>query len=145
MPDTTHVDVLVIGAGMAGIGVACHLRRRHPDRSIALLEQREAIGGTWDLFRYPGIRSDSDLQTFSYAFKPWTHRKSIASADTTKARFSRAFGVPNMPVALDRADQFLLLSTSWLAAIQGIMERSLVPTCSMGCSALRRRRACIDG
>ncbi len=58
------IDVLIIGAGLSGIGGACHLRRSSPDRSFMILESREASGGTWDLFRYPGIRSDSDMYTF---------------------------------------------------------------------------------
>src|SRR5471032_3055100 len=73
-----HVDVLVVGAGLSGIGAACHLRRNCPDRSFAILEGREAMGGTWDLFRYPGIRSDSDMHTLGYSFKPWKQAKSIA-------------------------------------------------------------------
>ncbi|GAB4079485.1 flavin-containing monooxygenase [Modestobacter muralis] len=76
-----HLDVLIIGAGLSGIGAAYHLRRDHPQRSIALLEARGATGGTWDLFRYPGVRSDSDLYTFGYAFKPWRDEQSIAGAD----------------------------------------------------------------
>jgi len=73
-----HVDVLIVGAGLSGIGAAYHLRRALPGKTYAILEDREALGGTWDLFRYPGIRSDSDLHTFGYAFKPWTDEKSIA-------------------------------------------------------------------
>ncbi len=73
-----HVDVLIVGAGISGIGCAYHLQDKQPGRSYAILEGRDAIGGTWDLFRYPGIRSDSDLHTFGYAFKPWTHEKAIA-------------------------------------------------------------------
>ncbi len=73
-----HVDVLIVGAGLSGIGAACHLRRECPDKSIAILEARDAIGGTWDLFRYPGIRSDSDMFTLGYSFKPWTEAKAIA-------------------------------------------------------------------
>ena len=72
------VDVLIIGAGLSGIGGACHLRRNCPDRSFMILESREASGGTWDLFRYPGIRSDSDMYTFGYGFKPWSDKSSIA-------------------------------------------------------------------
>ena len=75
---TEHVDVLIVGAGISGIGAAHHLQTAHPERSYAILEARERLGGTWDLFRYPGIRSDSDLHTFGYAFKPWTGRKAIA-------------------------------------------------------------------
>jgi monooxygenase len=73
-----HVDVLIVGAGLSGIGAACHLRRECPDKTFAIMEARDAIGGTWDLFRYPGIRSDSDMFTLGYAFKPWTDGKSIA-------------------------------------------------------------------
>ena len=73
-----HVDVLIVGAGLSGIGVAYHLQSELPGKTYAILEGRAAIGGTWDLFRYPGIRSDSDLQTFGYAFKPWTSDKAIA-------------------------------------------------------------------
>jgi cation diffusion facilitator CzcD-associated flavoprotein CzcO len=73
-----HVDVLIVGAGLSGIGAACHLQRRCPGKSYAILEARESIGGTWDLFRYPGIRSDSDMYTLGYVFKPWREAKSIA-------------------------------------------------------------------
>ncbi len=73
-----HVDVLIVGAGLSGIGAAHHLQERCPGKSYAILEAREAIGGTWDLFRYPGIRSDSDMHTLGYRFRPWTDDKSIA-------------------------------------------------------------------
>lgn len=69
---TSHVDLLIVGAGISGIGAAHYLREAHPQRTIAILEARDDIGGTWDLFRYPGIRSDSDLFTFGYEFAPWT-------------------------------------------------------------------------
>ena len=75
---TDHFDVLIVGAGLSGIGAAVHLQRDCPERTFALLERRSAIGGTWDLFRYPGIRSDSDMFTLGYRFKPWTAAKSIA-------------------------------------------------------------------
>ena len=75
---TEHQDVVIVGAGLSGIGAAHYLQERCPDRSYAILEAREAIGGTWDLFRYPGIRSDSDMHTLGYAFRPWTDAKSIA-------------------------------------------------------------------
>jgi cation diffusion facilitator CzcD-associated flavoprotein CzcO len=73
-----HVDVLIVGAGLSGIGAAAHLQRSCPDKKVLILEARDAIGGTWDLFRYPGIRSDSDMYTLGYAFKPWTSAKAIA-------------------------------------------------------------------
>lgn len=75
---TRHVDVLIIGAGLSGIGVACHLTRDRTGRSYAILERRSAIGGTWDLFKYPGIRSDSDMYTFGYGFRPWHGTKVLA-------------------------------------------------------------------
>ena len=73
-----HVDVLIVGAGLSGIGAAYHLQASCPKRSYAILEGREALGGTWDLFRYPGIRSDSDMYTLGYSFRPWTSPKAIA-------------------------------------------------------------------
>jgi cation diffusion facilitator CzcD-associated flavoprotein CzcO len=75
---TDHVDVLIVGAGLSGIGAAHHLQANCPGKSYAILESRDAIGGTWDLFRYPGIRSDSDMFTLGYSFRPWTAAKSIA-------------------------------------------------------------------
>ncbi|MEO0437500.1 MAG: NAD(P)/FAD-dependent oxidoreductase [Pseudomonadota bacterium] len=72
------LDVAIVGAGLSGIGAACHLKRKCPDRSFAILERRAASGGTWDLFRYPGIRSDSDMYTLGYNFKPWEAGKAIA-------------------------------------------------------------------
>ncbi|MGC4808845.1 flavin-containing monooxygenase [Micromonospora sp. DT233] len=79
-----HVDVLIVGAGLSGVGAACHLRRTCPDKTYAVLEARGAIGGTWDLFRYPGIRSDSDMFTLGYSFKPWPGPKSIADGDSIR-------------------------------------------------------------
>ncbi|MCY4013442.1 MAG: NAD(P)/FAD-dependent oxidoreductase [Gammaproteobacteria bacterium] len=73
-----HFDVIIVGAGLSGIGAACHLRRECPDVSFLLLEARQAIGGTWDLFRYPGVRSDSDMYTLAFDFKPWRGAKAIA-------------------------------------------------------------------
>lgn len=66
-----HFDLIIIGAGLSGIGSACHIAREHPQKTLAILERRENMGGTWDLFRYPGIRSDSDMASFGYNFKPW--------------------------------------------------------------------------
>ncbi|UZE96589.1 flavin-containing monooxygenase [Alkalimarinus alittae] len=76
-----HTDTLIIGAGLSGIGAAYYLKKEHPTKSFVLLEAREVTGGTWDLFKYPGIRSDSDLHTFGYEFKPWVDNKAIANAD----------------------------------------------------------------
>ena len=87
MTSTTpqHVDVLLIGAGLSGIGAACQLSRTHPQRSYAILERRAASGGTWDLFRYPGVRSDSDMYTLGYRFKPWRGEKALADGPSILA------------------------------------------------------------
>ncbi len=77
MPAQLDFDVLIIGAGLSGVGAACHLTKRLPGTSYAILEARERIGGTWDIFRYPGVRSDSDMFTLGYSFKPWLGRKAI--------------------------------------------------------------------
>ena len=79
------VDVLIVGAGVSGIGAAYYLQRDHPGRSYAILEARGASGGTWDLFRYPGVRSDSDLHTFGYEFRPWRSDVAIADGDSILA------------------------------------------------------------
>jgi monooxygenase len=80
-----HVDVLIVGAGISGIGAAYYLQKMQPTKTFAIVEARADIGGTWDLFRYPGIRSDSDLHTFGYEFKAWENEKAIASADAIMA------------------------------------------------------------
>jgi len=74
----THFDILIIGAGLSGIGSACRLSREFPEKSIAILERRKSAGGTWDLFRYPGIRSDSDVCTYGYEFRPWNKPEILA-------------------------------------------------------------------
>jgi monooxygenase len=78
MSSPEHVDVLIVGAGLSGIGAACQLREHLPTKSVAVLEAREASGGTWDLFRYPGIRSDSDMFTFGFRWRPWPGTKALA-------------------------------------------------------------------
>ncbi|MFM8531140.1 MAG: flavin-containing monooxygenase, partial [Ilumatobacteraceae bacterium] len=87
--ETTHVDVIVVGAGISGIGAAYHLQTLSPDRSFLILEGRNDIGGTWDLFRYPGVRSDSDMHTLGFSFKPWTDAKAIADGPSIM-RYLRA-------------------------------------------------------
>ena len=78
------IDVLIVGAGVSGVGAAHHLQKRCPDQSYLILEARDAVGGTWDLFKYPGIRSDSDMHTFGYAFKPWEDGKVFADGPSIK-------------------------------------------------------------
>jgi cation diffusion facilitator CzcD-associated flavoprotein CzcO len=85
MTTAEHVDVLIVGAGLSGIGAACRLRERLPGKTYAVLEARETIGGTWDLFRYPGIRSDSDMFPLGYPFRPWKDAKAIADGPSILA------------------------------------------------------------
>ena len=73
-----YKDIVIVGAGLSGIGAACHLKRECPNKNFIILEARASIGGTWDLFKYPGIRSDSDMFTLGYKFKPWRSGKAIA-------------------------------------------------------------------
>lgn len=84
MANNEYFDVLIIGAGLSGIGAAVHLKKECPKKSYAILEARDAMGGTWDLFRYPGIRSDSDMYTLGYNFKPWTNPKAIADGPSIR-------------------------------------------------------------
>ena len=94
--ETNNYDVLIIGAGLSGIGMACHLQKECPGKRVGILERRKAIGGTWDLFRYPGIRSDSDMFTFGYKLRPWHELKVLADGPSIRQYVSdtaREFGV----------------------------------------------------
>ncbi len=91
-----HLEVLVVGAGLSGIGAACHLAMRRPGSRVAVLEARGSLGGTWDLFRFPGVRSDSDMSTLGYGFRPWTGAKAIADGPSIRAYIedtAREYGV----------------------------------------------------
>ncbi|MGA1055810.1 MAG: flavin-containing monooxygenase, partial [Pseudohongiellaceae bacterium] len=76
--DEQLFDVVIVGAGISGISAACYLKKQCPEKRYRIIESREQVGGTWDLFRYPGIRSDSDMHTFGFKFKPWTRPKAIS-------------------------------------------------------------------
>src|SRR5262245_44363401 len=93
---TEHHDVLIVGAGLSGIGAAYYLQTRCPGKRYAILEGRDAIGGTWDLFRYPGVRSDSDMYTLGFSFRPWRNPKAIADGPAILAYIretARACGI----------------------------------------------------
>src|SRR5512146_3483097 len=94
--DGAPLDVLIVGAGVSGIGAACHLSRELPQKSYAILEARDRIGGTWDLFRYPGVRSDSDIFTLGFPFRPWRTDQAIVGGpeirDYVEAT-AREFGI----------------------------------------------------
>jgi monooxygenase len=83
--DQEHLDVLVVGAGLSGVGTACHLELNCPQKTYAVFEARDGIGGTWDLFRYPGIRSDSDMFTLGYSFRPWSEGQAIADGPAIRS------------------------------------------------------------
>ncbi len=138
-----HVDVLIVGAGLSGIGAACHLEEERPGTSYAVLEARAAMGGTWDLFRYPGIRSDSDMFTLGYSFRPWTDPQSIADGASIRRyveETAREYGVDSRiryhhrvlaaewsseearwTVTAERTDtgEQLTLTCSWLSVCSG--------------------------
>jgi monooxygenase len=93
---SSHFDVLILGAGLSGIGAAYHLQTLCPNKTFAILEARESLGGTWDLFRYPGIRSDSDMYTLGYSFRPWTNDKAISDGASILAyvrETAEAYGI----------------------------------------------------
>src|ERR1700760_1695414 len=111
---TEHVDVLIVGAGLSGIGAAHQLQRAFPRRPYAIIEARDAIGGTWDLFRYPGVRSDSDMQTLGYRWRPWTGAKAIADGPAILQYVRETAGA----AAIDRHIRFGLRvnRASWSSA-----------------------------
>ena len=79
-----HIDILIVGAGISGIGLAVHLSKHCPQRQFDIIERRESFGGTWDFFKYPGIRSDSDMSTFGFNFKPWQKANVLADGASIK-------------------------------------------------------------
>lgn len=102
-------DVLIVGAGISGIGMAAHMTAKTPGHRYAILEMRENLGGTWDLFRYPGIRSDSDMHTLGFDFEPWKHEKSIADgpAILEYLDYDRVIATPDMMGVVGRLGKVL--------------------------------------
>ena len=104
MPSPEHFDVLIVGAGLSGIGAGFHLQQNCPGKSYVILEGRDCIGGTWDLFRYPGIRSDSDMYTLGYRFRPWEEAK--IGVKLTKLRPDQADYIGVKPEGPFKADHY---------------------------------------
>ncbi|QHL89657.1 NAD(P)-binding domain-containing protein [Sphingomonas changnyeongensis] len=130
-----RVDVLVVGAGISGIGAGWHLQTMCPDKSYLILEGRDDLGGTWDLFRYPGIRSDSDMHTLGYSFRPWKQAKAIADGPSIKAYLrdtARDHGI-------DRHIRYghKVVSADWSSA-----SATWTVTVEIGAERVRRRFAC---
>lgn len=135
MTDQAHYDVLIVGAGISGIGVAYHLQRDCPNKTYAILEARDAIGGTWDLFRYPGIRSDSDMHTLGYRFRPWRGEKSIADGPSILSYLNEtaaAYGIDKTIHFGHRVSRASWSSADarWSVDITGPDGRALTLTCS---------------
>ena len=107
--ETTYFDVLIVGAGLSGIGAAHYIQKECSDKSYAILEMRPQMGGTWDLFKYPGIRSDSDMYTLGYAFRPWKEAKAIAGKKSSE--IEAILGHPPRSAMVHRDDQALAETT----------------------------------
>ena len=126
-----HFDVLIVGAGLSGVGAGYHLQKHCPDRTYAILEARTAIGGTWDLFRYPGIRSDSDMYTLGYAFRPWTNARAIADGTSILAyvrETAREYGIDQKIRFQHRVKRASWSSQSalWTVEVERGTDRELV-------------------
>ena len=144
-PLEQHVDVLIVGGGLSGIGAACHLQRKRPEQSFLIVEAREAIGGTWDLFRYPGIRSDSDMFTLGYSFKPWEQPQAIADGPSIRSYISEAASENSLADRIRLQTRVLRADWStersrWSVELEGPGGARSTVTCSFlyGCTGYYR-------
>ena len=112
--ETSHLDLLIVGAGISGISMAAHMQKLCPGLSFAMLERRDNLGGTWDLFRYPGVRSDSDMHSLGFRFEPWIHDKAIADGDAIREYLHRVVATRG----IDRHIRFgtKVISADWRSA-----------------------------
>ena len=114
MENSNHFNVIVIGAGISGIGAGYYLKKNCPNKSFCIIEGRENIGGTWDLFKYPGIRSDSDMFTLGYAFKPWKEQKTIANGPSILSYLEETVEENNLREKIKFSHK--VLSANWNSA-----------------------------
>ncbi len=134
--DSEHLDVLIVGAGLSGIGAAWHLQDKCPGKSYAIVEARETSGGTWDLFRYPGIRSDSDMYTLGYSFRPWKDAKAIADGPAILSYIREVASDHGIDARIRYGHRVVAASWStsdarWTVEIeQGPEKRKITLTCS---------------
>ncbi len=132
-----HVDVLIVGAGLSGIGAAHHIQAAFPDKTYAILEARDAIGGTWDLFRYPGVRSDSDMYTLGYRFRPWTQAEAIADGPSIigYVRDTAAEAAIDKHIRFDHRATWSTSAARWtVQAVHGAETRTLTCGFLLMCS-----------
>ncbi|MEC8454176.1 MAG: NAD(P)/FAD-dependent oxidoreductase, partial [Pseudomonadota bacterium] len=108
------LDVVIVGAGISGISAACYLKMQCPEKRYRIIESRGSVGGTWDLFRYPGIRSDSDMHTFGFKFKPWTRPKSISDGPSILAYLNETVDEYAVRDSIDFGVR--VVSARWLSA-----------------------------
>ena len=128
--NTTHFDTLIIGAGISGISAAHYMQADCPNKTYAILEGRKNIGGTWDLFRYPGIRSDSDMHTFGFSFKPWTNAKSISDGESIRDYLKEAVAEYGVKDKIRFGHK--VVSANWDSA-RDVWCVSLGSCCAMNC------------
>jgi monooxygenase len=133
--DVTDFDVIIVGAGLSGIGVAYHLQRDCPRKSFVILEARGAIGGTWDFFRYPGVRSDSDMHTLGYRFRPWRGEKAIADGPSILDYLNdtaRAYGIDGKVRFHHKVKRASWSSgdARWTLEVEGPEGKVLIYTCN---------------
>src|SRR6516225_6281433 len=130
-----HYDVLIVGAGLSGIGAAYHLQKECPNKTYVVLEGRSVMGGTWDLFRYPGVRSDSDMYTLGYRFRPWKEAKAIADGPSILNyinQTAREYGIDRKIRYGHRAVRAMRSSADaqWTVEVSGPEGRTLWFTCN---------------
>jgi cation diffusion facilitator CzcD-associated flavoprotein CzcO len=141
MAEPTHLDVLVVGAGLSGIGAGYHLQTHCPRKTYAILEARESLGGTWDLFRYPGVRSDSDMYTLGYSFRPWTDPKAIADGPSILSyvrETAEAFGIDRKIRYGHRVTRasWSKGAARWTVEVQRVGDAASAETVTLTCSFL---------